>query len=124
MFEISVEARFRASHRLCLGDGTCEPLHEHDWRVRVTFAGSALRDSGMLMDFAEAKLALETLVGDLEGGQLNEHPAFASSRPSAENVAIYVANNLAQGLPEGVHVAWVEIEEEGGCLARFYPAAQ
>ena len=121
MFEISVEAKFRASHHLRLGDGTTEPTHAHDWRVRVTYTGTQLAESGMLMDFAEAKLAVETLVGELEGSELNTHPAFSSRRPSAEGVAMYVADGLAGSVPEGVRVGCVEVEEEVGCLARYYP---
>ncbi len=42
MHEITVSRQFTAAHALRLADGTREPVHEHDWDVRVTVAADEL----------------------------------------------------------------------------------
>ncbi len=120
-YEVSVQARFNATHALRLPDGSSEPLHGHDWRVRVTLAGERLDAGGLLVDFHGLAARLESLCGELEHRCLNEHPAFAALPPSAEQVARWFAERVGGDLPEGVRVACVEVEESPGCVARFLP---
>ena len=46
-FEITTTRHFSASHQLVLYDGTLEPLHGHNWQVRVTArVGDGARHEG------------------------------------------------------------------------------
>jgi 6-pyruvoyltetrahydropterin/6-carboxytetrahydropterin synthase len=121
MFEISVTGRFTAAHQLRLADQGLEPLHEHNWRVMVTTAGHELDDTGVLLDFSHIQSRLTRLLGKWQHGHLNRLPEFASRAPSAEHVAIYIAEQMGRDLPEGVRLRCVEVEEAPGCVARYFP---
>ena len=122
MFEISVTGHFRAAHHLRGPQGAREPPHEHDWRVTATLAGAELDETGVLVDFSQIKLRLNTLLRGLKDCNLNEVPAFSRRSSSAENVALHLGEMLAGALPRGVHLRAVEVEEEPGCVARYLPA--
>lgn len=121
MFEVTVRGRFEAAHQLRLGQQAIEPLHEHHWRVAVTFAGPQLDPAGMLLDFEQAHQRLDALLASLNDHNLNALPSFADQSPSAEVVARYVAEHFDLTLPEGVRLASVEVEEKPGCVARYLP---
>jgi 6-pyruvoyltetrahydropterin/6-carboxytetrahydropterin synthase len=124
-FEVSVAGWFAAAHQLRLpaaAGGGLEPLHGHNWRVVVTCRGPKLDSMGVLVDFTKLKPALDRLLARLHDRHLNELPPFAERNPSAENVAVYVAEEIASAVPAGVAVACVEVEEAPGCIARFRPA--
>ncbi|UCE59996.1 MAG: 6-carboxytetrahydropterin synthase [Phycisphaerales bacterium] len=117
MYAIAVEAGFSAVHRLRLLDGTMEPLHGHDWKVRVHFTRTSLDDLGMVLDFAEAKTGLDALVGSLHHANLAEIEALAGVNPTAEVVARYVFDQLlAAGY---ANVSMVEVSEAPGCTAMY-----
>jgi len=120
-YEISVEGWFAAAHQLRLASGALEPLHGHNWRVRVTFAGTRLDGMGVLVDFTRVQPQLREVLGSFHDRHLNDLPAFASLAPSAENVAAVIAGALGADLSEGVRVAHVEVEEAPGCTARYFP---
>ena len=120
-FEVTITARFVAAHQLRLPDSSYEPLHEHDWRVTVTVAGSHLDEMGVLVDFHPLHKHLVDLLARFQHQNLNLLPAFAERNPSAENVAVCVAETLAPLLTKGLRLACVEIEEEANCIARFHP---
>ncbi|MBU0638792.1 MAG: 6-carboxytetrahydropterin synthase [Planctomycetes bacterium] len=121
MFEVRVSGSFAAAHRLRGTGGALEPLHEHEWRVTVTCAGEQLDELGLLLDFNRLRMRLSEVLVPLNQLTLNDLPAFAHRNPSAENVAAYVAEQLAAGVPGPAYVSCVEVEEEPGCCARFRP---
>ncbi|MBL8878500.1 MAG: 6-carboxytetrahydropterin synthase [Phycisphaerales bacterium] len=121
MFEVTVSGWFAAAHQLRLSDGSLEPLHGHNWRVEVTCAGESLDAMGVLVDFTKLKPALDSLLARMHDRHLNELPAFAARNPSAENVALHIAESLGAALPTGARVACVEVEEAPGCVARYRP---
>jgi 6-pyruvoyltetrahydropterin/6-carboxytetrahydropterin synthase len=121
VFELTVGARFVASHQLRGLDGVLEKPHEHVWGVRVAVAGSRLDRMGVLVDFGRVRAELAGLLGKLDNRNLNRVPAFEARNPSAENVATYLAEQLARAVPKPARLAWVEVEEEPGCTARYYP---
>ncbi len=122
MFEVSVRDWFAAAHRLRLPDGTFEPLHGHNWQVEVTCAGAALDAMGVLVDFVALRAALRCVLGELHDTHLNELPAFADRNPSAENVAVHIAERLGAEFPHGQGLHCVQVEEEPGCVARYFPS--
>jgi len=123
MFEVSVAAMFSASHQLRQPDGSYERRHAHDWHVVVTYAGERLNEMGVLVDFGVIRAQLHGVIATLRDQNLNELPMFADRAPSAENVAAYVAEALdAAGV--GAELRCVQVEEEHGCVACFYPPRQ
>lgn len=116
-FEVIVEDGFNATHQLRLGDGTLEPLHGHDWRVRAFFRSDRLDAQGMVVDFHRAQEALRGALLNLQYAFLNELPAFRERNPTAEVVAEHVLVSLRKaGLSESSRV---EVTEAPGCVAVY-----
>lgn len=118
MFELTVRRTFSAAHAIVMR-GARERLHGHDWRVAVTVSGEGLDPDGLLCDFH----ALESTVGDavapFHNRNLNETQPFDRVNPTAENVAEFLAMEIARRLPHGISLRRVEIEEAPGCVAAF-----
>ena len=108
-FEITTTHTFSAAHQLRLYDGSLEPLHGHNWRVKVTVAAAHLDPIGIVMDFHELNRMVEQITAPLHNHHLNETSAFASTNPSAENVALYIAQLLR--LPDRIRLIGVEVWE-------------
>ena len=109
-FDISTTRSFSAAHQLRLYDGSLEPLHGHNWTVRVTVTAEQLDPIGVVMDFHELERLVDRVVGPMHDRHLNELEAFASINPSAENVARVISRALQQ-LPNHVRLARVEVWE-------------
>jgi 6-pyruvoyltetrahydropterin/6-carboxytetrahydropterin synthase len=123
MFEITVEETFAAGHALRNYRGRCENLHGHNYKVQVTLAGTELNETGLLLDFAELKKALHTVVDRLDHQYLNEVPPFDKLNPSAENMAKYLADELAAALPPGpARLTAVKLWETDTASATYRPA--
>jgi 6-pyruvoyltetrahydropterin/6-carboxytetrahydropterin synthase len=118
-FEISITRQFSASHQLRLYDGSLEPLHGHNWVVKVTVASGKLDAIGVVMDFHELERLVDEIVGPMNNRHLNELAAFAKRNPSAEGVALHLAESLS--LPEGIKLSAVEVWETAGCSAVYRP---
>lgn len=126
MFEITAEATFNAQHAITIG-GEREPLHGHDWVVRATIAGPQLDREGLLCDFHAVEAALRGILGPWNHDNLNSSEAFRGRKlePTAENVAMVVAHELARALkdtlPGGARVARVAVTEAPRCVATYLP---
>ncbi len=121
MFEVSVSDAFDAAHQLRGTGGKLEPRHRHHWRVTVTYAGDVLDETGVLLDFVALRARLNAVLAPLNNCSLNDLPQFAACGPSAENVAHFVAGQLAPEMPGAAHLSCVAVEEEPGCIARYFP---
>src|SRR3954471_23909802 len=109
-FEITTTRTFSASHQLKLYDGSLEPLHGHNWRVRVTVGAAALDAIGVVMDFHELERLVDGIIGGMHNRHLNDVSPFVDGlNPSAENVAWAVGNALR--LPVGIGLRSVEVWE-------------
>ena len=121
-FEITTTRRFSAAHQLRLYDGSLEPLHGHNWRVKVTVAAGGLDPIGVVMDFHELERVVDEILAPLHNRHLNDTPAFAALNPSAENVALHVGRSLrSQRLPAGVDLSSVEVWETDDNSAAYRP---
>jgi len=118
-FEISTVRRFSASHQLRLYDGSVEPLHGHEWVVKVTAAAEKLDAIGVVMDFHELERLVDKIIRPMDGRHLNELGAFADVNPTAENVAGDIATKLE--LPGGVRLVSVEVWETAENSAVYRP---
>jgi 6-pyruvoyltetrahydropterin/6-carboxytetrahydropterin synthase len=121
-FQISTTREFAAAHALRLYDGSLEPVHGHNWRVRVTVAAPALDPIGVVMDFHDLERLLDALLTPLHNRHLNEVPPFAGGlNPSAENVALHVGRSIAPNLPAPVRLTAVEVWETSSNRATYIP---
>jgi 6-pyruvoyltetrahydropterin/6-carboxytetrahydropterin synthase len=118
-FQITATAHFSASHQLRLNDGSLEPLHGHNWQVKVTVSATKLDPMGVVMDFHELDRLLGELIEPMHNRHLNELPIFQESNPSAEHVALEIARNLS--LPAHVKLDFVEVWETCEFSAIYRP---
>ena len=119
MFEITTTRFFSAAHALRLYDGSLEPVHGHNWRVKVTVGALKLDAIGVVMDFHELERLVDELIKPLHNRHLNDTRQFASLNPSAENVALQIGRELT--LPEGVTLLSVEVWETDTNSAVYRP---
>ncbi len=119
MYTVTVEARFSAVHQVRLGDGTLEPPHGHDWLVRACFSRSELDEAGMVVDFSKARSALQSVLARLDRADLNSHEGLAGKNPTAEVVARYIYDRMAE--PGLSVLRRIEVTEALGCVAAYGP---
>src|SRR5438067_11646699 len=111
-FQITTTREFSAAHQLRLYDGSLEPLHGHNWRVRVTVAAETLDSIGVVMDFHELERLVDKVIMPWHNRHLNEVSDFQDGiNPSAENVALVIGHALAAQLPARVKLMSVEVWE-------------
>ena len=121
-FEITTTRRFSAAHQLRLYDGSLEPVHGHNWRVKVTVSAAKLDAIGVVMDFHELERLVDAVIVPLHNRHLNDVPPFKSElNPSAENVALHVGRALSPRLPGNVALARVEVWETDDNSAVYRP---
>jgi 6-pyruvoyltetrahydropterin/6-carboxytetrahydropterin synthase len=120
MFELTVERIFSAAHAILIG-GVREPVHGHDWRVRVTVAGPTLDDEQLLCDFHALEDGLDRVIAPFRNADLNRTPPFDRLNPTAEAVARHIAEAVAADLPAGVRLTAVALTEAPGCEAVYRP---
>jgi 6-pyruvoyltetrahydropterin/6-carboxytetrahydropterin synthase len=118
-FEITTTRSFSAAHQLRLYDGSLEPLHGHNWRVKVTVESEELDSIGVVMDFHELERLLDAILSPLHNSHLNDTTPFAAINPSAENVAGHIGRSLL--LPANVRLRCVEVWETGVNSAVYRP---
>jgi 6-pyruvoyltetrahydropterin/6-carboxytetrahydropterin synthase len=96
-FEVMIERNFSSAHQLRGYKGKCENLHGHNYKIEIYARGRELNHIGLLVDFVELKDAADDLVTYLDHKNLNELEPFVSAQnPSAENLARFVLERLAE----------------------------
>lgn len=118
-FEVTTTREFSAAHQLRLGGGVLEPLHGHNWRVKVTVAANTLDSIGVVVDFHELERQVDAILAPMHNRHLNDLPAFVELNPSAENVAWHIGQSLS--LPNGVVLQSVEVWETPSNSAIWRP---
>jgi 6-pyruvoyltetrahydropterin/6-carboxytetrahydropterin synthase len=123
MFEVSVEKTFAAGHALRNYHGKCENVHGHNYRVQVTVQGEQLDAAGLLVDFVDLKRLMSGVVEYLDHRFINDLPPFDVLNPSAENIAKYFHDQIADGLGAGapVRIAEVKVWETDTSAATYRP---
>jgi 6-pyruvoyltetrahydropterin/6-carboxytetrahydropterin synthase len=122
-FQISTTREFAAAHALRLYDGSLEPVHGHNWRVRATVLAPSLDSIGVVMDFHELERLVDDIIKPLHNRHLNEVAPFTEGElnPSAEHVALHVGRELAPALPPAVRLVSVEVWETSTNRATYIP---
>lgn len=96
-FLLSAETAFAAAHTLP-GVPTCERLHGHNWRVRLTVSmdETDLDQGGMGMDFRTIEEALRSAVAEFDHSYLNDLEPFRERAPTAERLAQLIHDRAAR----------------------------
>ena len=124
MYEVTVEGGFAAAHRLRGYEGACERLHGHNYRVAVAVRAADVGPMGMVADFKVLKGALGEVLDLLDHCCLNDDVADFGERgmnPTAENIARWVAERLADALPPETRPARVTVWESDTSAATYFP---
>jgi 6-pyruvoyltetrahydropterin/6-carboxytetrahydropterin synthase len=98
MYEIYVAVRFEAAHRLVGDFGPATRTHGHTYRMEVIVRGKHLGDDGTLYDIEGLGQAVERLAGSMHYRDLNEVPGLEGVNTTAEAVASYCWDKLAEPL--------------------------
>jgi 6-pyruvoyltetrahydropterin/6-carboxytetrahydropterin synthase len=98
MHEVYVAARFEAAHRLVGDFGPASRVHGHTYRMEAILRGQRLQDDGTLYDIGELRQAVGDLAASLDYRDLNEVPGLADVNTTAEAVANYCWERLAESL--------------------------
>ncbi len=115
-FTITLTEVFSAAHAVRMPDGVLEPVHGHNWELRVTVGRAELDGTGFVMDFHDLEGQIKALVGPLNNRCLND---VMDLNPTAEHVCLHVARGLR--LPREVWLVAVEVTEAPGCAAAYRP---
>ncbi|MDQ6700964.1 MAG: 6-carboxytetrahydropterin synthase QueD [Acidobacteriota bacterium] len=123
MFEVAVQETFAAGHALRGYKGKCENVHGHNYRVEITVEGERLDAIGLLVDFAEVKKLIRTVVARLDHRFINDLEPFDVLNPSAENLAKYFYDEVSAGLTgaDSVRVEKVKLWETDTTYATYRP---
>jgi 6-pyruvoyltetrahydropterin/6-carboxytetrahydropterin synthase len=122
MFEVFVDHTFAAGHALRNYKGRCENVHGHNYKVRVTVAGNQLDSTGLLVDFADLRTAIQTVVDRLDHRFLNDLSPFDQINPSAENLAKYFCDEITPRLSDSrLRILGVTIWETDLTSATYRP---
>ena len=122
MFELKIVTSFSAAHQLREFQGACEQLHGHNWKLEVYVAGEDLNKVGVVLDFKILKGHVKEILDTLDHKFLNELPTFKDHNHSSENIARYVAQELAQRLEDPqIKISRVTAWESENACATYYP---
>lgn len=121
MFELTIAVNFEAAHCIKNYPGKCNRLHGHNWKVEVNIYGSKLNELGMLVDFVDLKAAVNSIMVNLDHYYLNEIEPFCKINPTAENLAKYIYEKLAETpvLNENVALRSIRVWESPNSAAAY-----
>ena len=112
MYEVIVIVKFSAAHQLRGYDGKYENLHGHNWTATVIVQAQELDAMEVGIDFVMLKKKTEEILARIDYKNINEVPPFDKLNPSAENIARWLFQNLAQEInTEKVKVRRVQVNE-------------
>jgi 6-pyruvoyltetrahydropterin/6-carboxytetrahydropterin synthase len=112
MYEIGIVAQFEAAHRLVGDFGPATRMHGHTYRMDVIVRGEHLNDDGVLVDIGRLRPSVDALAASLHYQNLDEVPGLAGTNTTAEAVARFCWDSLADGLRgQGLNSLLVRIWE-------------
>ncbi|HMA30065.1 MAG TPA: 6-carboxytetrahydropterin synthase [Thermoanaerobaculia bacterium] len=112
-FTVRCRATFEAAHHLVDYVGGPEPVHGHSWTIEVALATEKLGAYDLSVDFVPAEALVKDLASRLHNRDLNTVPPFDRKNASAENVALWIADEVAKAgvLGDGVRLEEVTVWE-------------
>jgi 6-pyruvoyltetrahydropterin/6-carboxytetrahydropterin synthase len=125
MISIVKHFEFEAAHHLPLHQGACKHLHGHSYKLEVSITGALNTTTGMIIDFKDFKtLVNEKIINRLDHSYLNEleHLGFPSSTPTAENMVLWIAEELNRGLRKTHQwITRIRLWETSGSCVEWVP---
>lgn len=97
-YTLKVVTDFASAHTLREYPGACSRMHGHNWKVEAEVETNQLNDIGMAIDFKEIKREVRDIAAQLDHYYLNDIEPFTKINPTAENIAQYFFQQLAQRL--------------------------
>lgn len=122
MFTVFKDYNFSAGHAIRGHQGGCQNLHGHNYRVRVHVSAATLDRLGMVIDFADLKQIVDSVVGRFDHAVINDLPPFTERNTTAELLAEYVHEEVSACLPAGRSVRRVEVWETETSCAIYEPS--
>ena len=108
---------FKAKHHIIdrFGPGKHEKPHSHNYRFIISLEG-VIPQNGMVIDFADfKKIVNHNIIQKLENKDLNKR--FA--QPSAENISVWIWNNLVHKFPARITLKKVTVYEKPGSAVTY-----
>ena len=115
VFLVKVQRHFDAAHFLPKHKRECGRLHGHRWLVRAAWEGEEDRETGMVVDFADLKGVLDTVLKRYDHHCLNDF----LPNPTAEQIAKKLFHSLEQVYTGNERLMYVEVEESPGCVVLY-----
>lgn len=139
MLQISKIFRFEMAHAIYGYAGKCKNVHGHSYILHVTITGSSDNDSyipapGFIYDFKQLKkIVNETVINKLDhqlvlsNVYLQTNTPFISAEnilawemePTAENILIYIKQNLQLALPAEIKLIKLQLYETADSYAEW-----
>jgi 6-pyruvoyltetrahydropterin/6-carboxytetrahydropterin synthase len=115
--KISQAFRFEAAHLLpnVAAGHRCSRLHGHSYRVELRLEGPVDPVSGFVADFFAIEAAFKSLFKRLDHCYLNDIDGLEN--PTAENIAIWIWEQIKTTLPQLASVAVFETQD---CFAEYH----
>jgi 6-pyruvoyltetrahydropterin/6-carboxytetrahydropterin synthase len=132
---LSIRTHFAAAHRLAREElsqeqneaiyGKCARVHGHghNYLLEITVRGQIQERTGMICDLAALQKVVQDLVVEpFDHTFLNKDiPHFASCVPTAENIALHIADRLASPIADlGARLHKVRLQESPNNAAEVY----
>lgn len=112
MFEVEASVRFSFTHSLeGFGEEVKDP-HHHDWDVTITLGIGGLDGRGVGADFIKLGQELKKLLEPYQKKNLNESDLPFVDQPTAEHIALWVAEQMDKLYPGLVVRVSVGTDEE------------
>ena len=105
---VRCHATFEAAHHLADYAGGPEPAHGHSWKVEVALGVDRLGAYDLSVDFVPTETLVKDLASRLHNRDLNAVPELQGRNTSAENVALWIADEIAKA---GLLAGGVRLEE-------------
>ena len=120
IYTLKVLADFASAHTLRDYPGACSRMHGHNWKIEAEVQATQLNEIGMAIDCKEIKREVRAIADELDHRYLNELAPFQDINPTAENIARYFFQRLAQRLNnERVQVSALTIWETDRACVRY-----
>jgi 6-pyruvoyltetrahydropterin/6-carboxytetrahydropterin synthase len=93
---VRCHATFEAAHHLVDYVEGPEPVHGHSWKIEVALTVERLGAYDLSVDFVPTEAFVRELASRLHNRDLNTVPPFDRKNASAENVALWVADEITR----------------------------
>lgn len=119
-YTLKSHVTFAAAHQLRGYQGNCARLHGHNYRAEVEVRATKLDEIGFVLDVRDLRKAIQEVAAGLDHEFINEIEPFDRVNPTAENLARYFFDKVAEILNDPrVKVSAVTMWETERCSVRY-----